>query len=174
MRAGGSGFATDGPNGSRIKSDAASPLMHDAYRDQPYRVPMSSGTGDRALEFGRLIRGTRERLGWSQDELAEKANVGRASVQRYERGDLGKTGFPDPDVTRKIFKSLDLDPREVAVVFGFVSREEIGLPPEPKRVLPPSIEEVISILQDPKVSDAEKQEWISYLKFRTRDRRRAV
>ncbi|MCW6003954.1 helix-turn-helix domain-containing protein [Micromonospora sp. CPCC 205371] len=132
---------------------------------------MSSGTGDRAQEFGRLIRTAREGLTWSQDDLAEKAGVGRATVQRYERGDLGKTGFPDPDATRKIFKALDLDPREVAVVFGFVSREEIGLPPEPRRVFAPSIEEVISILEDPKVSDEVKREWISYLRFRTRDRR---
>jgi transcriptional regulator with XRE-family HTH domain len=173
MTAGSGRSRAQGVASPRIISDAASPLMHDTGADQPYRVPMSPAASDRAREFGYLIKDARERLGWSQDELADKAGVGRATAQRYERGDLGKTGFPDLAVARKLFKALGIDPREIAVVLGFVTREEIGLPPEPKRVFAPTIEEVIAILEDPKVSDEVKQEWIDYLKFRTRGRRQA-
>jgi hypothetical protein len=68
---------------------------------------------------------------------------------------------------RKVFAALGIDPREAPVLLGFVTREEMGLPPEPPRQFDVTTEEVISILEDPNVSDTEKREWVAYLRFRT-------
>ena len=145
-------------------------LTHHLRADQPYRVHMSVEEPP-VRAFARMIREARQALGWTQKDLEAKSGVSEESIKRYESA---KSPNPDPDRVRAIFKALRLDPREAPVVLGYVTREEMGLAPEPPRVLPPSIEEVIAILEDPKVSDEVKREWIDYLKFRTRDRRRAV
>jgi transcriptional regulator with XRE-family HTH domain len=120
----------------------------------------------RAREFGHMIRGARERLGWTQEDLADKSRVSLTTIKRYENG---KIGTPDPDMVRKVFRALGLDVREAPVALGFVTREEMGLPPKEEHS--PTVLEVISILEDPNVDDREKAEWVRYLKFRTRDQR---
>lgn len=110
------------------------------------------------------LKDARARRGWSQDGLARRAAVSLATVKRYE---LGKTGVPEPEPLRKLFRTLGLDPREIPVLLGLVTRAEIGLGPEPARWHDPSVEEVISILEDPAVDDTQKREWVAYLKFRT-------
>jgi len=37
-------------------------------------------------DFGRAVREARRGRGWTQDELAQRANVGRMTVSRLERG----------------------------------------------------------------------------------------
>ena len=50
---------------------------------------------------------------------------------------------------------------------GFLTREEMGLPPEPPRVFDVTTEEVIQILQDPNIPDEQKREWVEFLRYRT-------
>lgn len=113
--------------------------------------------------FADLIRETRESLGWSQPDLADAAGVSRPTVQRYEQG---KIATPDPDTVRKIFLAMQLDPRRIPVILGYVTAEEMGIPPEPPRVFAASTEEVIAILQDPAVDPREKAEWVEFLRYR--------
>jgi transcriptional regulator with XRE-family HTH domain len=109
---------------------------------------------DSAREFGQFIRTRRVMLGWSQDDLAEKSGVGRATIQRYE---YGRSAVPNPD---------SVDQRLAAVVLGYVTAEEMGLPPEPPRVFSRTVEEVIAMLEDPDVPQAAKDEGIAYLRYR--------
>jgi hypothetical protein len=53
-------------------------------------------------------------------------------------------------------------------VLGYVTAEEMGLPPEPPRVFTPTVEEAIAILEDPKVPAAQKEEWLRYLRYVSR------
>jgi transcriptional regulator with XRE-family HTH domain len=106
-----------------------------------------------ARGFGSLIRETREGRGWSQDDLAEKSGVSRPTIQRYE---TGKTAAPDPDAVRKIVRTLDLDPREVVVAIGFITRTELGATPKQ----PPALDAVLArarrLLEDPAIPDRAK------------------
>lgn len=118
----------------------------------------------RGNAFAQLIREGRRRRGWTQDTLIEEADVSRSTVLRWE---AGKVERPDPEQVRKVFRALGLDPREAAVALGYLTREELGLSPDPPRIHDASVEEVIAILEDPNVSNAEKSEWVEYLRFRT-------
>lgn len=128
-----------------------------------YLVSMS----DDYHPFAQMIRDGRKARGWTQEDLIEASGVSPATVARYEGYKPGSRPHPEPENVRKIFNALGVDPREAAVVLGYLTRDEIGLGPTPPRVFDASVEEVISILQDPDVSDTEKVEWVEYLRFRT-------
>jgi transcriptional regulator with XRE-family HTH domain len=118
---------------------------------------------DPVRRFASLIRETREYRGWSQDDLAERAGVSRPTINRYEQA---KTRTPDPETARAIFHALRLDPRRIPVLLGYVTEEEMGLPPESPRMFHATTEEVIAILEDPKVDPKAKAEWLQYLRWR--------
>lgn len=157
--------------GSGITIDAAPPLMHTTASDQRYRAPMAGELAGGANSLGKIIKDARVARGWSQDELADKAGVGRATVQRYELGTpkprasgAARTRTPNPDAVRAIFKALDLDPREAAIALGFVTREEMGMTTAAPRKLSREEQEVLDVLRDPAVPSAEKEPLVDYLK----------
>jgi transcriptional regulator with XRE-family HTH domain len=122
-------------------------------------------TADEASRaFARAIREGREDFKWTQDDLAAAAGVSRPTINRYEQG---KTRTPDPVTARAIFRALKLDPRRIPVLLGYVTAEEMDLPPEPPRVFERSVEDVIAILQDPSVDPGVKDEWVEYLRHRS-------
>lgn len=49
----------------------------------------SKVTQEAAKLLGKQIKVARKQRGWSENELAERAGVARATVQKIERGDLG-------------------------------------------------------------------------------------
>jgi transcriptional regulator with XRE-family HTH domain len=49
----------------------------------------SKVTQEAAKLLGRQIKIGRKRRGWSENQLAERAGIARATVQKIERGDLG-------------------------------------------------------------------------------------
>jgi transcriptional regulator with XRE-family HTH domain len=106
------------------------------------------------VRLGRLIREARADLGWTQDDLAAASGVSRPTIQRYENA---KTA-PEFELVRAIVKALDVDPREVPVALGLVTREEMGLPPERVRArrFDPTTEDILAMLGDPRYTDAEK------------------
>jgi transcriptional regulator with XRE-family HTH domain len=114
--------------------------------------------------FARIVREAREQRGWGQDQLAEAAGVSRPTIQRWE---TAKTGTPDPENARRVFQALGLDPRLIPVVLGYVTAEEMGVDPVPPRLRDATTEEILTILEDPKVSVAQKREWLEFLRFRT-------
>lgn len=115
--------------------------------------------------FARVVREGRVQRGWTQEQLADAAEVSVPTVQRYE---YGKTATPDPESARRIFHALDLDARLIPVVLGYVTADEMGLPPETARaLLDPTLQQIIDIWEDPNVPMALKDEWAQYLQFRT-------
>lgn len=136
----------------------------DMLNDEPYQhryeLPVVSDHGpdlhyphympgeEPVQRFADVIRDAREDMGWSQDDLAEKASVSRPTINRYE---TGKTRTPDPETARRIFIAMRMDPRRIPVLLGYVTAEEMGLPPDGPRRFNTTIEEVIDILEDPAV-----------------------
>lgn len=115
-----------------------------------------------ALRLGRLIRQARVDLGWTQKDLAEESGVSIETIKRYENG---KIKSPESELVRNIVRALGIDVREVPVALGLVTREEMDLPPVQPRRFDPEVEEAISILQDPLMSDMAKQGALQYLRF---------
>lgn len=137
-------------------------VVRDIDPDQHYRVLMP--VEESAIRrLAHLIKTTRESLGWTQDKLAEVSGVSRPTIQRYENV---KTPNPEGPLVRQLFLALGINPLEAPVIFGLVTREEIGLPAEPVRRHTPSVEEAIRILEDPDVPDETKREWMEFLRFR--------
>jgi transcriptional regulator with XRE-family HTH domain len=128
-------------------------------------VPGEHGEDPRA-RFARVVREARDQKGWGQDKLAEESGVSRPTIQRWENA---RTGTPDPDNARRVFQALGLDPRLIPVVLGYVTDEEMGLPPQPPRVFTATVEEAIRILDDPQVPASAKAEWLRFLQFRAQE-----
>ena len=55
----------------------------------PRQRVYSKYTQQAALLMGQLIKLARKQRRWSQQELADRADVGRSTVQKAESGDLG-------------------------------------------------------------------------------------
>lgn len=63
-----------------------------------------------------IIRRLREAKGWSQEELAAAADVGRATIQRVERGRV----VPSRETLRALASALDVDARHLVQRTGLV------------------------------------------------------
>lgn len=68
------------------------------------------------------IRGERRRRGWTQDELAEIAGIGQATISQIEMGHIKNPRF---DVMKRLAAAFDCDPR--ALTFPLTdSTEEVA------------------------------------------------
>lgn len=151
--------------GTIYQATHVSGLIHSGYASgvaTPDRTDMDPHMEPR-LRFARVVREAREQRGWTQDELADQAGVTRPTIQRWE---TAKTGTPDPVNARRVFLALGLDPRLIAVILGYVTEQEAGLPPIAPRVFPPTVEQAIRILEDPNIPAAAKHEWVEFLTYR--------
>lgn len=132
-----------------------------------YGEPVAQIEGDTpGRRLARAVREGRARKGWSQADLVAESGVSEPTIKRWEGGNAER---PEPELVRAVFRALDLDPREAPVILGYVTREEMGLPPEPPRRFSGDIEDVIAILEDPEIKDAEKREWVAFLRHRARE-----
>jgi transcriptional regulator with XRE-family HTH domain len=153
---------------SVYRSRHVSPLMRVMTSDLLYPHLMRDGQADTkggspSLSFGEVIREARKQKRMSQQELADAAGVSEPTIQRWENG---RTGTPDPENARRAFLALSLDPRLIPVILGYVTADEMGLPPEAPRVFAPTVERAIAILEDPTIPSAAKAEWVEFLQFR--------
>lgn len=115
------------------------------------------------IAFATLIRDARRRAGMTQEQLVYESGVSRATIKRWEGGDVG---FPRPDQVRSVCHVLGIDPREAAIALGYITREEAGLPPiPPPPQYTPTEAEILEILRDPRVPHELKLEWRDYLRW---------
>lgn len=149
-------------DGQRHHGRYVATLIRDTALDQHYRagMPVEESNIERLAQ---IIKAAREDLDWSQDGLAKESGVSRPTIQRYENA---KSRNPDPEHLLQIFKALKLDRREIPVILGIVTREEMGMPPEPVRILSRATQQIIDLLEDPAVSNAEKLAIVELLRAR--------
>lgn len=139
------------------------PQIRDQAPELQYSETMSAEE-EPLKRFGRAIREAREAFGWTQEDLAAEAGVSRPTINRYEQG---KVKYPNPEQSRKIFDALRQDPRQIPILLGYLTAEEMRMPAPDPRTFEPSIEEVIDVLTDPHLDRTVRDEWIAYLKFRS-------
>jgi transcriptional regulator with XRE-family HTH domain len=64
-----------------------------------------------SYKFGKRIKFERIKLDWSQEILAEKANISRSTITSVERN----TSSPTLDVVEKLAKALGYEPHELLI-----------------------------------------------------------
>lgn len=95
------------------------------YGDHMGDIEDSAGS-----RFATLIKDGRRRAGLTQEELADVSGVGRTTIIRWESGN---TDRPVAEQVRKVVAALGIDPREVPIALGLITREEAELPPPEPR-----------------------------------------
>jgi transcriptional regulator with XRE-family HTH domain len=116
-----------------------------------------------------VIRDARNAQGWSQDKLAEESGTSRPTVQRYENG---KTADPEPAPLRAIFRSLGLDVRDIPIILGYVTEDEMKQAgTRARQIDTPDLQEVIAALQDPDVDLTAKQDMVEMIRLAARQAR---
>lgn len=131
-----------------------------ARSPDPYRHDVPANP--RGEDFARLIRTARDARGWTQEALEAATGVSRSTIARWE---AGHSTTPDPDNVRAVCKALGIDPRRAAVALGYLTEDDIRPPDAGRLSLDPTIEEVVAILEDPHVPDADKKSWVAYLRY---------
>lgn len=94
-----------------------------------YDVTIESEADLRALTLGAVIELLRTSKGWSQSELAQRANTTQATISRIEKG----MNEPSADVRHRIAAALDIpawDLERVVVEAATKVREQVDLPDE--------------------------------------------
>lgn len=89
-------------------------------------------------QFGSILRDFRERKGWSQDELGERADITQSMVSAYE---TGRTQEPDPEIVSRIENALGLPIGTLFEMTGNTvlrKRQMQAAPPPGSLVIPPT------------------------------------
>jgi len=119
---------------------------------------MSDASADQS--FADLISTGRRAKRWSQEDLERESGVSRSTLSRWERGLADR---PEPEHVRAVCRVLGIDPRRAAVALGYLTAEEVESPA--RSLLHPDIEEVLAMLEDPKLPADDRAKWIDYLKY---------
>lgn len=114
-----------------------------------------AGWADR---FAQEIREARARRGWTQAELADSADVSVPTINRYENS---KT-VPRPDIARKLFIALGLDVRQLPVLLGYVTEQEMGTAAP---AVGPLTRAAATVLDNDRIPPGVRGEWVAMLQF---------
>jgi transcriptional regulator with XRE-family HTH domain len=125
----------------------------------PYGHPVAR-VNPRGEAFGALLRTSRQKAKLTQDEVVERSGISRSTYLRWEAGDAIRT---DPDKVRAVCHVLGIDHRQALVALGYLDPADVT-PAEAGRPLHPDLEEIIDILQDPRVPSVAKEALVGYLR----------
>lgn len=78
----------------------------------------------RQTNIGRLIQERRERVGWSQEDLARAVHVQRTAISNIERGE---TKVPTVELVNAIAQVLPVTVREMVQAIGYRFEEDAEL-----------------------------------------------
>lgn len=79
--------------------------------------------------LGSYIRDERERRGWTQTELADRAGVPKQTVNRLE---TGTTKLPGALIRRQLADALGVRHIDLLIAAGEITLEEANLPKDPR------------------------------------------
>jgi transcriptional regulator with XRE-family HTH domain len=108
-------------------------MRHDETLDGAYSYAMADEEQGPGQRLRTLLRDRRQLLELSQDDVADLAGVSRQTVIRLESG---KATNPEAKTLRAVCTALGLEVREALIELGYVTRDELGLPPAPPPIDP--------------------------------------
>lgn len=91
--------------------------------------------------WGERVRRLRRRKGWTQEELAERAEIDRRYVGRLETGEVDD---PEPDTVKKLAKALEVPASYFSELLGWVPSDE-------------ATDWESAVMRDGRFTDAEKE-----------------
>lgn len=115
-----------------------------------YGEPMHDIEEGPGRRLATLLRDARAFLNMTQDDAAAASGISRQTYVRYESG---RAANPQAEELRAVAKALKIDPREVPIALGYVTRDEMGMPPaEPP--LPKTLRTIVSLINDQKIPES--------------------
>lgn len=118
--------------------------------------------GEGGRRFAQLLREYRTKSRLRQEDVAERSGVSLATYNRWERGQVVN---PKPKEVQAVCRVLGLPTVAAGIALGYLAPEEAEQLPAPPRRFAPEVEEAISILEDPLMSDMAKLGALQYLRF---------
>jgi transcriptional regulator with XRE-family HTH domain len=73
--------------------------------------------------FANLVRGARQRLGWSQQTLAERSGLPEDLIRAWEDGALHAT--EPTSLLRSVLVTLDIEPADALVALGYLTPDDL-------------------------------------------------
>lgn len=73
------------------------------------------------VDFGRYLKGLREKRGLSMGRLAKMAEISQPYISQIESG---QRGIPSPDILKKLHSPLNVKYAELMSLAGYLSHEE--------------------------------------------------
>lgn len=150
---------------TRYRRRYVSWLTHDVTSENPYGCRMRDETDDPGSEggtFATWVRSARLAAGLTQDQILAQAEVmverddgpelSKSTLNRWEGG---KTVTARPDNIRLFCAITGADPREAVIALGYVTRDELGMPPAPP-VTDPVLADAAKLFANDDVSPAAK------------------
>lgn len=134
---------------------------HNEAAEDRYVVGMHDTTdgAPESRQLATLLRNRRLLMRLTQEDVADLAGISRQTYNKYESG---RTPNPKPRELRAVCRALQLDPREIVVALGFVTRSELELPPA-VAPLDSALVEPASLLADEKIPEPAKARLREYL-----------
>src|SRR5579863_3764936 len=107
---------------------------------------MKSGSRPTVSSFPKILKSDRERIGFSQQELAEKVNASPISISNWERG----KAVPDPYHRRLLSELFGKTLKELGLLPDTIEKATVSQPGTPQAFLEmPSTEKVSRIWNVP-------------------------
>lgn len=135
-------------------------MRHDSVTDDTYSGDMAAEEQGPGQRLASTLKARRRVLGYTQDDLAEASGISRQTVIRLESGSASN---PEAATLRAVCRGAQVDIREVLVDLGYVSREELGLPPAPSP-LEPILLDAAAHFADGAYSDFDKKQLSQLIK----------
>jgi transcriptional regulator with XRE-family HTH domain len=134
--------------------------LHDRAGEDTYSHAMAKAQDSPGQRLATSLRAARAELGWSQERLADEADVSRQTVIRYESGAASN---PEAANLRKICAAAGIDIRELLVDLGYLTRDEVQLPPK-EPALPAFVRNILAVLKMDRLDDRQKANFERHIK----------
>lgn len=134
-------------------------LRHDRADENAYIRDMASENQVAGQRLATTLRARRAELGWTQERLADEAEVTRQTVIRYESGNAYN---PEPTALRRICLALSLDIRQIIIDLGYATRDELEMPAEPDP-LPHELDVPVGYWRAASLTEAQRQSLLRHV-----------